>query len=745
MMMTSLNSFDRLDPAIRHYIYDQGWQALRPIQETAIRMVMETDQNLVLASPTASGKTEAAYLPAISTMNWGEGSVRILTLSPLIALINDQFKRIHDLCRHLDIPVVAWHGEASSAKKKRILERPAGIVIMTPESLEAMLDLHPERADRLFSGLEWVLVDEVHSFLGTARGVQVRSLLARLMSRIPARPRFIGMSATLARDNIGEVKAFFPSDVPTRILMDSRQREIEADLFLYREEEDLVDGTGGSFHEDAGNRLLDGVFDCLKQENLLIFPNSRKKVEETADGLKRRARKEGMDVAIFAHHSSVEKALREEVEAFVKQPNRPFAICATSTLELGIDIGSVDAVVQVEAPPSAISLSQRLGRSGRGEVFDPIAGKMKPQPARLHFFASRDEAFLQGVAALDMVRRGELDGTAPLAKPYDVLAHQVLALILERSGMALSEIFALPERIPALSFVSRADLEDLLDFFLDRDYIEILPGQEEEAIIGLAGEKIVGSRDFYALFQAENDYEVVHGKDRVGKLPLSPDLQVGFRFLLTARVWEVTEILDRTRKILVKPASQGKGPTFGGQGMAVSGRLRRRMVQILRNPPEDILSRPDFHEAFSRMAEKYPDPTYIQAHETGEGGVKLVLFIGTAMERTLYLQLLAMVPNSPNGILWNAGQGTMEGPALGQALSLLRRDLMDRGTLDRSGVRDLLEDNEPLRNRLLTGVKYAFLLPTRLQVDFILDNLCEDGLEDLLVDFWGEGGPGSLR
>lgn len=734
-MMTSLNSFDRLDPAIRHYIYDQGWQALRPIQETAIRMVMDTDENLVLASPTASGKTEAAYLPAISTMDWEEGSVRILAISPLIALINDQFKRTHDLCRHLDLPVVAWHGEASAAKKKKILDHPAGIVIMTPESLEAMLDLHPERADRLFSGLEWIFVDELHAFLGTARGVQVRALLARLLNRIPARPRFIGMSATIARANIGEVKAFFPSDKVSRILLDSRTRDIESDLFLYRPQ-DLSDEEREGLQEEAGDRVLDGVYACLKEENLLIFPNSRKKVEETADGLKRRAQKEAWDVAIFAHHSSVEKGLREEVEAFVKHPNRPFAVCATSTLELGIDIGSVDGVVQIEAPPSAVSLSQRLGRSGRGEVFDPTQGKNKLQAARLHFFASRDASFLQGVSALEMARKGELDGTAPLAKPYDVLAHQTLALLMERSGMPLSQVLDIPKTIPALAFASRTDMEDLLDDFLDKDYIEIMPGPEEEVIIGLGAEKMVGSRDFFSLFQADRDYEVVHGKERVGKLPLSPDLQVGSRFLLTARVWEVTAILDRSRKIMVKAASRGKGPTFGGRGMEVSGLLRRRMLEVLRNPPEVVLRDPDFKAAFDRMNEAYPDSTYIQVQEREAGDLKLALFIGTAMERTLYLHLLAQVPEDPMGIQWNSGMATLEGRALDRALDRLRREVLDLGRLDRGKVRDLLAEETALRNRLLSASKFAFLLPVRLQVDFILENLCQEGLEAFLTPFF---------
>ena len=154
-------SFDLLSSPIRKYIRDKRWEELRPIQAAAISRILSTEENYILASRTASGKTEAAFLPILSKINYQKKGVPVLYISPLIALINDQFLRIEELCEYLDLPVTKWHGEASKGAKEALLKEPRGIVLITPESLEAMFVNKSYSVKLLFSNLQFIVIDEI--------------------------------------------------------------------------------------------------------------------------------------------------------------------------------------------------------------------------------------------------------------------------------------------------------------------------------------------------------------------------------------------------------------------------------------------------------------------------------------------------------------------------------------------------------------------------------------------------------
>jgi ATP-dependent Lhr-like helicase len=189
--------YELLSQPVRKYIRDQRWEALRPIQNAAIQHILNGEKHVILAAHTASGKTEAAFLPILSKVSFTEPGVKVLYISPLIALINDQFLRVEDLCQYLDVPVTKWHGEASKTLKEKVLKHPSGVVLITPESLEAMLDNAPYNARHLFSVLDFVVIDEIHAFTGTDRGVQLKSILSRLKLLTKKHFRMVGLSATL--------------------------------------------------------------------------------------------------------------------------------------------------------------------------------------------------------------------------------------------------------------------------------------------------------------------------------------------------------------------------------------------------------------------------------------------------------------------------------------------------------------------------------------------------------------------
>jgi ATP-dependent Lhr-like helicase len=264
-----MTSFNLLSEPIRKYIRDKGWESLRPIQEAAIQRILSTENNYVLISRTASGKTEAAFLPILSRTDFKEEGVKVLYISPLIALINDQFRRVEELCEYLDISVTKWHGEASKSQKDKLLKNPNGIVLITPESLEAMFVNKPYNVKHLFASLEYVVIDEVHSFLGSDRGVQLQSILSRLQKINKTRFKTIALSATVSDSNqYLELKSFLGDVESTKIIRDTNPKPINA-VFRYFE------GSGAELPLE----LLKDLYIQTRYSKSLIFPNARGRVE----------------------------------------------------------------------------------------------------------------------------------------------------------------------------------------------------------------------------------------------------------------------------------------------------------------------------------------------------------------------------------------------------------------------------------------------------------------------------------
>jgi len=639
----------------------------------------------------------------------------------MISLLNDQFQRIEQLCDSLDIGITAWHGEANRSAKARLLKAPNGIVIITPESVEAMLDRHPEQVNALFADLEWLFVDELHSFLGTARGVQLQSLIRRLAQQCGCRPRCIGMSATIAPENYGDCKRFFCNPEPAAILLDKRRNEPEVQ--------------GWRHDDEAVEEMIDLIYAHSREENMLIFPNSRRRVEMLVNGLKRRAARDGGAVSFFAHHASVEKALRQEAESFAKRPSGRFSICCTSTLELGVDIGAVDAITQVDAPFSVSGLAQRLGRSGRTARYDEATGRHLRRASRLYFHSLSDWQFLQGIAAIELVRQGRLDAASPMDFAYDVLAHQILAMVLSRSGMSVSEIYSAVRGMPIWRAITGDAIGLLLDFLLREDYLESVEGEADELIIGLAGERIVNRRDFYAMFMTEEEYTVLFGVERIGQLPLSPEITPGARVLLSGQVWQIESIEPSIRRIQVKRAQDGKAPTFGGVGGDVSALLRRTMRDVLIAPPEHLLADARQAAVIERLQATYRTERVFSFLADAGKSRALVCFAGTAIERTLYLYLHYVLSDRENPhLLWSVSEGILQGEDLAEGLRRIHRELSENGGLNFDGMTACIEERPDLQMKLLAGIKYAFLLPRALRADYIRRNLCDEALERLLLE-----------
>lgn len=697
-----MNGYDLLRKEIRQYIYDEDWDSLRGIQEASIKHVHDTENNLILAAPTASGKTEAAFLPAINSIkDWASG-LKIVYISPLIALINDQFRRIYELCGYMDIPVTSWHGEASRAKKNKLLKKPRGILLITPESIEAMLSLRPGEAKGLFRGTEWIIVDEIHSFLENNRGIQLRSLIERIELYMEKEPRFIGMSATLNREDYKKVKNFFISDRVTDVLLDSSQNPLEATKSYYK-----------SNMKRESREALEEMYDYSQRESMLIFPNSRGEVERLAVGLSKLGRQRGSDTRYFAHHSSVSKDMRLNAEEFAKSSRgKLFTICCTSTLELGMDIGSVDSIVQYNAPHSVASLAQRLGRSGR-----------TTRKNILHFIATDEWSLLQGLAALSLYEEGLVDRFDYIIKPYDVLAHQIISILLENTGMPVKNLKNINKNFRCWQDIEDDEYFELLEYLIKRNYIEIL---ENEAITGIETEKLLRGSDFFTHFETENNFSVYNSQRKIGEIPLSPGVQTGVNIFLAAQIWKITDIELKSKKIYVNRAVDGNPPIFLGNGANVTNEIRNRMKVILENENYWIYYNENIKEALSKLSKenlRYEKFQWVEKND--KFGIRT--FQGTKINRTLQL-LLNMLDDRANYKL-DDRETFISGPNI-------RKDI--NRVIERKFTEDeiflYLRDNPGIVESYLSSNKYRMLLPDNLKIKYVVNNKLDlEGVKSYLT------------
>jgi ATP-dependent Lhr-like helicase len=701
-----MTAFDLLSTPVRKFIRDKGWEQLRAIQEAAIPRILSSKNNYILASRTASGKTEAAFLPVLSKLNFDEAGVQVLYISPLIALINDQFVRIEELCKHLDITVTKWHGEANRTQKNNLIQNPNGVVLITPESLEAMFVNRPFHIKGIFSNLKYVIVDEIHSFLGTDRGIQLKSILYRMQS-INQKPfNIIGLSATIGDYN--EARKFTGNESETKVLVDKTVKKTNV-LFRYFKSEG----------DELPIALLKDLYIETKNSKVLIFPNSRGRAEEIAVKLKKISDIVKGHSNYFSHHSSIDKEVREYVEHFAKNNYRKnFCISCTSTLELGIDIGTIDKVVQIDATHSISSLIQRVGRSGRKD----------DECASLCLYATNIWDLLQSVACWLLYQEKYIEPVEMHEKPYDILVHQALSITKERSGIKLPDLIRQLNNNYAFNRIGTDEIEKILSHLIDIDLLEQI---QREIIIGIEGEKVVNNRNFYSVFKTEAAFKVAHAGNVIGEVPFSLQIIEDENILLAARIWKIKHIDQNAKKIDVVPAKDGKKPIFFGTGTSIHPKIREKMLEILfDNADYDFLDRPGhdeielFRKDFSvfKVQHSQTDRLLLQT----ENHLRFFSFTGTRINRTL--RLLFDISGIENVLNEHSSSFDICGISKGEFL--LKWDVLHQYISDIDiHIANLLRKNPTL----LDFSKYGNCLPDNLQVKLLMNKHFDiEGTKDFL-------------
>lgn len=579
--------FDRLAEPVRRWIWRRGWSGLRDIQERAISVLLDDDRDLIVAAPTAGGKTEAAFLPLISSVveQPSQGGFDLVYVGPLRALINDQFQRLEELCEMAELPVYPWHGDIGRGVKARARRHPRGVLLITPESLEAFFVLRGLEVPALFMGVRAIVIDELHALLDNERGVHLRSLLTRLELAVNHRIRRVGLSATLGE--MALARDYLRPDAPEAVaIVEGRSdgRELRAQIRGYPRSQQQGGGDGEEGSEEAARRSVAlHLFSRLRGSRNLIFAGSRQGVEWYADALREMSEHERLPVEFLPHHASLSREHRIHLEQRLKTHPATTAVC-TSTLELGIDIGDIASVAQIGAPFTVASLRQRLGRSGRR------AG----QPAVLRLYAIGAAAgadshpldrlqlvLIRSIAMLELLIDGWCEPPVPQALHLSTLTHQILSVITEHGGASAKRLHAtLCERGP-FRRVEPQLFARLLRHLGAPDVALIEQAPDGTLLLGPRGEQLVEHYSFYAVFQTPEEYRIIADSKLLGTLPVVMILTVGMSIVFSGRRWRITAIHDSDRVIEVTADRRGRTPHFGGGSGVIHDRVAERMKDVL--------------------------------------------------------------------------------------------------------------------------------------------------------------------
>lgn len=533
-----MSAFARFAPRLREAIAGPlGFEALRPVQEEAAHALLD-GLNAVILAPTAGGKTEAAIFPALSmALDEGAAGLHTLYIAPIKALLNNQAARLERYTGVVGLERFVWHGDIPSPARKRFVRDPAAVLMTTPESLEVMCVSRSVPVARLFEGLRLVIIDEVHALAGTDRGAHLMSVLERLAVHSRHDVQRVGLSATVG--NPEAIGAWLQgSSHRPRVVVNPPRPPARRQLLIAQRADQAAVAREAARLVETGKSL--------------VFCEARATTEAVAGELG------GRGVEVFVHHSAVSASERARAEAMFHGGESACIVC-TSTLELGIDVGDLDRVVQIDAPATVSSFMQRMGRTGRR------AG----QVANTTFLCESLDEALQAVALVELARAGWVESVPVQARCWAVCVHQLLAMALETGGVTFERAWTHLSRVPDMAGLGRGEVERLVAWMLQHEALVLVSGA---LVLGPEAERRFGRRHFmelFSVFTAPSVYTVQTGPDHtIGTLTQDfvDQLVAGEScFLLGGRAWALVHVHHSERRVVVEPAGAGRQPTWGGR------------------------------------------------------------------------------------------------------------------------------------------------------------------------------------
>ncbi len=559
--MNQDNPFYLLHQSMQRFVVRKGWHDLNSIQKKSIVPILEHKLDCVISAATASGKTEAAFLPALSyILNNKKDGIRILYISPLKALINDQYRRLLDMCNGLELAITPWHGDISHYKKNQQFTDPKGVILVTPESLESILINHTKFATRAFAALDYVIIDEFHAFISGERGAQLMSQIHRIENLIGHTIVRIALSATFSnfKDVAAKVRPHHPSQVlhiepdndeasslAIKIYgYDRKVQEINQNNEIDLEKTDLK-----TLEKDLQSsfNMSSDIFRLMRGQVNLVFTNSRSECEVLASILTKMSEDRHVPNEFFPHHGSLAKDLREDVEDRLIKGQFPTTAICTSTLELGIDISEVNTIGQIGAPFTVASLRQRIGRSGRRDGKATLRMFEAEMPSDFNLSSAICEKTITSMAMVELLLNRWYEPPNTKSLYASTLVQQTLSVISSLEHVTAKGLYQLLCKTGPFYQINPKLFGMILKSLGKRDIIMQLG--DGSLTLGLEGEKVVSDWGFYAAFNTVPEFRIVNNGKTIGTTPFTGLISSMNYFLLAGRGWEIEDI-DYVRKVI---------------------------------------------------------------------------------------------------------------------------------------------------------------------------------------------------
>ncbi len=552
-------AMELLNPMLKDVINNLGYKKLMPIQEKAIPVILKGSHTLII-SPTGSGKTEAALLPVVSSiLNKKEKGIKAIYITPLRALNRDISYRIDKIVTGVGLTLFLRHGDTNQSQRKKFLENPPDVMVTTPESLNLLLTIRKN----LWENVSYVIVDEIHELLDNKRGVELSLILERLDEFSKNRIQRIGLSATLSEKSKKEA---------TNLLAYNRKVETVEDYSTKKYNISIMITNG---KDEQWDNMIKGISDIIKENkgSILIFTNTRSVAEKLSNDLSKY-----LDNEIGVHHGSLSRDVREKAEKMFRE-GKIKALVATSSMELGIDIGKIDTVIQFMSPRQVITMLQRAGRSGHkiGDISKGIIITMN------NLF----EIIESGVIAL-RTERGEIEDLILPKRSMDALAHQLVAMLVEGTSSDVDKSLSIVNRAYPFSTISYEDMKRVLNHL---NTVKVIKFNEETNTIAqsrrtrkyLYSVSMIPDEVNFNVYDISSNSRIGEVSERFVETAVLEEGKENFRFTLAGKVWEVVSIDYEEEKIEAKPIaiSEGAIPVWEGELIPVSYNVAREVCSLI--------------------------------------------------------------------------------------------------------------------------------------------------------------------
>ncbi|MGN6495633.1 MAG: DEAD/DEAH box helicase [Agriterribacter sp.] len=620
---------DKLHPRLRDIVDNKNWKDFTDVQKEAFDPIYD-GEHCIIEAPTAGGKTEAVFFPLLTRIAADKSSgVKALYIAPLKALLNDVELRVAAYAKACYLEAFKWHGDVSQSSKIQQMLLPSEVLLTTPESLEAIL-LRKGNWNEWFHNLQTIVVDEAHNFAMSDRGSHLISLLERLENEIEATPQRIAVTATIGN----------PDELMSWLLgkRNTNGRQIVVKNKVEKQKNFKLQFLEGRTEDESLVPGIDAIlYNLIAGKKSIVFAHSRSGTEDIAKHINERNSdsKTRMPVKVRTHHSSVSKYLREDAECLIKarSESRLNAIISTSTLELGIDIGELDQVIQIGELSSSGSFLQRVGRTGR-------------RPEKAQFFrgiCDQDEHLILMAACISLGLKSQSESILFSKQAFHILAHQIICLCLQKMGITKTDIWKILSRSYCFSKVSQTQFDELVSHMIQQDFLR----QTEQGLL-LTSDKTEKTflranwKRLFAVFDSGPVYNVVDGKKIVGTLDsnFAKMQKVPFLFMLGGIEWRATKLNHETQQIAAQKTKTGNIPkwkvfstddvpfeTAQEVGKILTG---NQLLPFLDEAAAKSIERQREHYKFSSW-----NPGAWSFNRLGGGKIQIFTFAGSKINRTL--------------------------------------------------------------------------------------------------------------